>query len=122
MNGRTQDFLKTMLDSFPSAIEKYKKSIKDNGEVLETVIIEDVFMPYVIRLLVGGENTQLLEKIFDYFEVVSNCEDEYLINVFSITVLEALGDDRAILDTAKKYMGAKTTELQIEADRELGRV
>lgn len=121
MNGRTQYFVKTMLDFFPSTIEKYKQSIEENGEVLETVIIEDIFTPHIINLLIEEKDTQLLKNIFDYFEVVSNCDDEYLINIFSITILESLGNDRAILSTAKKYMGSKTTELQIEADKVLGR-
>lgn len=32
-----------------------------------------------------------------------------------------LGNDKVILEKAKKYMGPKTTELQIEADGALGR-
>ena len=45
-----------------------------------------------------------------------------MLNIFSVTVLEILGNDIGILKKAKKFMGPRTTELQIEADRDLGRV
>lgn len=44
-----------------------------------------------------------------------------VVGVFSITVLEILGNDKRILEKAKKYMGAKTIQLQEEADWKLGR-
>lgn len=47
--------------------------------------------------------------------------DDYLNNVFSITVLEILGNEKTILETAKKYMGSVTMKLQREADIAIGR-
>lgn len=122
MNKKSEEFLKVMLDFLPSADDAYRKSIADYGEVLETVIIEDIFMPEIIKLLSEERNINLLESIFKYFEEVSNDEDAHLKNIFSITVLEILGNDRTILGTAQKYMGTKTIQLQIEADRALGRI
>ncbi|WP_238557992.1 DUF7674 family protein [Paenibacillus shenyangensis] len=122
MNKKSEEFLRKMLDFLPSTNDAYRKSIADHGEVLETVIIESIFMPEVIKLLSEEKNINLLESIFKYFEEVSNDEDAYLMNVFSVTVLEILGNDRSILETAQKYMGPKTIELQIEADRGLGRI
>lgn len=121
MNKKSEEFLRIMLDFLPSTDDAYRKSIADNGEVLETVIIESVFMPEIIKLLSEERNINLLESIFKYFEEVSNDEDAHLMNVFSVTVLEILGNDSSILGTAQKYMGSKTIELQIEADRDLGR-
>lgn len=111
-----------MLTFFPSKIVEYKKIIKNYDEELETVIIEDIFMPEIINLLKEDKNKNLLKKIFDYFEKILFCEDEYLVNILSITVLEILGNDRAVLEVAKKYMGPKTIQFQEEADRELGRI
>jgi len=119
---KSEEFLGVMLDFIPSSKDDYKKSIEDNGEIMETVIIEDVFMPKVLKLLVEETNINLLKRIFDYFEEVSNCGDEHLLNTFSVTVLEVLGNDRDILRIAEKYMGPKTIQLQIEADRSLGRI
>ena len=47
---------------------------------------------------------------------------EYLLNVFSITALEILGNEIAILKIAKEYMGPITKKLQWEADIDLGRI
>lgn len=122
MNKKSEEFLDAMLEFIPSSKADYKKSIEDNCEILETIIIEDVFMPKVLKLLVGEINIDLLKHIFDYFEEVSHCGDEHLLNTFSVAVLEVLGNDRVILKIAQKYMGPQTIHLQVEADRSLGRI
>lgn len=48
--------------------------------------------------------------------------EKNLLNNFIVTALEILGNDEKILKTARKYMGKKTYDLQIEADRGLGRL
>lgn len=107
---------------FQKKEQEFKEKKKDYYEGIETVIIEDIFMPDLIDLLEKNNDTELLKNIFDYFEIVSNNADEELKNIFSITTLEILGNDEKILETAKMYMGPKTTVLQYEADRALGRV
>jgi len=119
---KSEDFFETMLNLLPSTVEEYKKSVERKGRRLETVIIEDIFMPEIINFLKENNNKKLLEEIFAYFEQVVMYGDEHIINILSITALEVLGNDKQILKTAKIYMGPKTTELQIEADRDLGRV
>lgn len=122
MSKKSEEFFRIMLDFLPSAEDEYRKSIAYYGEVLETVIIENIFMPKIIILLSEERNINLLESIFKYFEEVSNDKDVHLKNIFSTTILEILGNDRSILETAQKYMGTKTIQLQIEADRALGRI
>lgn len=122
MRKESEKFFKKMLKFLPSTNRKYEEYLEKYGELLETVVIEDVFMPEIIKLLRENENTKLIERIFKYFEEVSNCEDEHLINIFSITVLEILGNDKTVLKTAQNYMGDKTMQLQIEADKDLGRI
>ncbi|WP_138756414.1 MULTISPECIES: DUF7674 family protein [Paenibacillus] len=121
MNIKTEEFFRRMLHFLPSTEAAYKESIATYGEVLETIIVEGIFMPEIIKLLSEERNINLLDKIFKYFEEVSNDEDAHLMNLFSVTVLEVLGNDRLILVTARKYMGTKTIQLQIEADRDIGR-
>ncbi|NRF95968.1 resolvase [Paenibacillus frigoriresistens] len=121
MSKKSEEFFRIMLEFLPSTGNGYEKSIESYGEVLETVIIENIFMPEIIKLLSENRNIKLLESIFDYFEEVSNCKDMHLINVFSVTVLESLGNDKTILGVAQEYMGPKTMQLQLEADRALGR-
>ncbi|MBA2937058.1 resolvase [Paenibacillus sp. CGMCC 1.16610] len=121
MSKKLEEFFRIMLEFLPSTVNDYEKSIEHYGEVLETVIIENIFMPEIIKLLSENRNIKLLESIFDYFEEVSNCKDMHLINVFSVTVLESLGNDKTTLGVAEEYMGPKTMQLQLEADRALGR-
>lgn len=122
MSERTAEFFVKMQEFLPSTKEAYIESIKEYGEVLETVVIEDIFIPLILNLLSENREQQLLENIFKYFEEIVNSDDLHLINVLSITVLEMLGNDKAILETAKQYMGTKTIVLQIKADEELGRI
>jgi F0F1-type ATP synthase delta subunit len=121
MSKQSEEFFKVLQEFLPVTKKKYRDSIEEYGLLLETVVIEDIFMPYIIKLISENTNVKLLEGIFNYFEEVSNCEDEHLINIFSITVLEILGNNKQILKITQKYMGPKTTRLQIEADRSLGR-
>ncbi len=117
-----EEFFKKMQEFLPSTKEEYIKSVKEYGEILETVVIEDIFMPPILKLLNENKEHQLLENIFTYFEEIIDSGDTHLINILSITVLEILGNDRMILKKAKQYMGTKTVALQLKADEELGRV
>lgn len=121
MSQKSKEFLEKMQEFFPSTREEYNESIKEYGEILETVVIEDIFMPRIIMLLAENEKSELLKNVFRYFEEIVNGNDLDLVSVFSVTVLECLGNDKRILETAKQYMGPKTMLLQIEADRALGR-
>lgn len=121
MSERTIEFFEKMQEFLPSTKEEYVESVKEHGEVLETVVIEDIFMPPILTLLSENKNPQLLEGIFEYFEEIANSEEAHLINILSITVLEILGNDKTILETAKQYMGIKTAILQKRADEGLRR-
>ena len=96
-------------------------NIEEYGERLDTIVIEDIFMPKIISLLCENQNISLLNEIFEYFEEVLKSDNAYLVNIMTITILEVLGNDKVILAKAQKYMGAKTKEMQIEADRGIGR-
>lgn len=122
MKENTEDFLNKMLGFFPNKADEYNAFLLDYCEGMETVIIEDIFMPDLVELLEKNTDTELLKKIFDYFEIVSDNADGELKNIFSITTLEILGNDNKILENARKYMGPKTAFLQYEADRALGRI
>lgn len=121
MSKKTEEFIEKMLIFFPFKTYEYMENVKEHGAILETVIIEDIFMPEILKLLNDNKEFILLDNIFEYFEEVANCNDPYLLDIFSITVLEVLGNDKAILKIAKKYMGPKTILLQRNADTGLGR-
>lgn len=114
-------FFDEMLNFFPFRNKDFHDAIKNSYDGIEVTIIEDIFMPEVIRLLKKNIDKEKLISIFDFFEEVIKKADKYFLNVFKITVLEILGNDSDILTNAKEYMGPYTTELQIIADIELGR-
>ena len=122
MNITPEEFFNTILEFLPSVVSAYNQSIKYYNQKLETILIEDIIMPEIINLLCKETDIKLIKGIFDYFEEVSNFGDNHLLNIFSITALEIFGNDKEILKLAQKYMGPKTMKLQIEADRELGRL
>lgn len=116
------DFLKQMTIYFPTIKKELDEHIEEFGERLDTIVIEDIIMPRVIDLMKNLKNEKKVKEIFDYFEKVSTEADENLLNIFSITVLEMLGDDRDILEIAKQYMGPITKKYQRDADLDLGRI
>ena len=115
------DFLEKMISLFPKTGEKLAEHISEYEERLDTIVVEDIIMPEVIALLEKNADKDKLEEIFEYFEDVCINSDTYLNNVFSITALEILGNDKSILETAKKYMGPVTVKMQREADLAIGR-
>ena len=114
-------FLEKMISFFPKTREKLAEHISEYEERLDTIVVEEIIMPEVIALLRENTDEKKLKEIFDYFEDVCINADDYLNNVFSITALEILGNEKTILETAKKYMGPVTIKLQREADLAIGR-
>lgn len=118
----TDQFFQKMLKYFPYLETEYIKNIDRYGELLSTVVIEDIFMPEIIQIIKKDTEISKLTELFDYLEMVVELGDEKLINIISVTMLEILGNDRDVLNLARKYMGPKTIEMQILADKDLGRV
>ena len=116
------DFLKQMTIYFPTIKKELDEHIQEFGERLDTIVIEDIIMPKVIDLINNLKNEKKVKEIFDYFEMVLTESDENLLNIFSITVLEILGNDKGMLEIAKPYMGSITKKHQREADLDLGRI
>ena len=116
-----EDFLEKMIIFFPNIKNDMNERMEDDFEGLDTIVIEEIIMPEVIDLLKKNNDEKKLKEIFDYFEDVCIDSDDYLNNVFSITALEILGNEKNILETAKKYMGPVTIKLQREADLAIGR-
>lgn len=118
---RIDDFFNKMIWFFPKIKNDMNERMEDDFEGLDTIVIEEIIMPEVIELLKKNLDEEKLKEVFDYFEDVCINSDDYLNNVFFITALEILGNDKIILEKAKKYMGPITKRLQREADIGLGR-
>lgn len=121
MRMKTDCFFQEMLKLFPQTMSQYEKMKTQYGKVLETVAIEDIFMPYIIDLIERNQNVNLIQDMFDLFERVCRDGDQHLMDVFSTTILECIGNNQDILREARNYMGSTTKLLQIEADKHIGR-
>lgn len=84
MSEKSATFFAKMQEMLPSTKDAYNESIKEYGELLETVVIEDIFMPLILNLLSVNREEKLLENIFGYFEEILNSDDFHLINVLSL--------------------------------------
>ncbi len=115
------DFLNTMVKFFPEIKDAISNAMLESVGEMDTIVVEDIIMPQIIALLRKNEDNKKLIALFEYFEEVVTKADDYLLNVFSVTVLEILGNTREDLNTAKIYMGPITTIKQREADMDLGR-
>lgn len=119
MNSEIKSFIEKMSEFLPMVEQKYAKS--DKIVFLETVFIEEVIMPEIIRLLDDGKNIDLLIKIFLYIEEIVK-DNKYIRDILSVTMFEMLGNDITILKKAQLFMGENSKRLQMEADKQLGRV
>ena len=118
MSELVQNFFENMLGLLPQTHEEYCDCVKKNGEVLETVIIEDVFMPEILRLLSEDKETEKLRVIFEYIERVI-AEDIHIRDILSITMMEILGNDKGILKVARQYLGTNSLKLQVSNFRDV---
>lgn len=118
----TQMFCEKMLEFLPSTLQEYEESVECYGELLGTIVIEDIYMKEVVRLLKENEDKKLLTQLFDFFEYAIENGDQQLEWDITVTVMEILGNDKRVLEVARTYMGEKSYNLQIEADRGLGRI
>lgn len=118
----TDEFLSRIMFIFPETRKKKEDHIKEYEEFLPFVFLEDDVMPCILELFTENGDKVKTRELFDFFEKVSNEADENLLNLFSVTVLEILGNEDNILRTAQCFMGPQTLLLQKKADVELGRI
>lgn len=121
MSMKTDCLFQELLRLFPQTTSQYEEMKTQYGRVLETVAIEDIFMPYIIDLIESNQNLALIHDMFDLFERVCIYGDQHLMDVFSTTILECIGNNQDILCKVRNYMGPTTKLLQIEADKRIGR-
>lgn len=116
-----EQFFVRMKGFFPNIEMEYNEIIEVYGEFFETIVIDDVLMPKIIKLLVENREVDKLRAIFEYIEEVV-ASDVHMKDILSITMMEKLGDNDDVLAIAKSYMGDLSKELQIEADKIIGRI
>lgn len=119
--------IKEMVSEIPEFreiyIEKSKENLVDESSGVY-VVIGILFMPYVCELLINNQKndkSELLERIFAFFERMAQCEDEKVREVLLYTVLENLGDSQEVLKNAKGFMKPITNQMSNSVEVFLGR-
>lgn len=57
-----KQFFRKMLEFFPNSEIEYNNIIEEYGEILETLVIEDVLMPNLIQLLIKNQEVDKLYR------------------------------------------------------------
>jgi hypothetical protein len=96
-----------------------KEHIEYNEELLPHVFFGEC-NDYFIQFL-KKDKTEELERLFDFLERMATEGDDYVKELLSVTILERLGDDRKILNSAYKYMCNETRKASDEIEKFLGR-
>lgn len=90
-------------------------------EVLNHVFFGEL-NDYLIELLRKDIETELLIRLFEFYESMELKGDTLVQEVLSCSVLERLGDEKEILEIAYKYMGKETRIASDNIERTWGRL
>jgi hypothetical protein len=118
---------KNLISNLIKAIPEIKGMYEDEMEwwgqdnPLPHIIFGDVFNPFIKKQMIEMKNSELLNRIFLFLEQMANSDDEDVKGVLIATVLEWIGDDKDILEKARKLMGKKTLILSHITEKGWGR-
>ena len=103
MNINKDNIIEKLLENLHELKIEYKKELEWwNGHIPGLhIIFGNIFNPYLINLLRSNENDNKLIIIFNFLEELANSNDPEIKNVLTVTILEQLGDDPKILQTAQ---------------------
>ncbi len=104
---------------FPQLASKFLQCFDIFGEdCLDPYILSyEVWNPYVLDLLRSEDDTQALQEVFVFYEELAISDDEEVRNFLQVALLEALWDEKVVLEKAYTYMFSETRKAN-EAIRE----
>jgi len=111
--------IKILIDEFNDLKPVLQEHIEFNEELLPHVYFgecNEFFINYI-----NEDKPQVLQRLFSVFEIMATQGNDDVVNILCVTILERLGDDRKVLNTARKYMGKETRELSDETEKGWGR-
>ena len=102
-----------LLKAFPEIALEYKEEIawQDGDDTGSHIVYGDVFVPFIKKQF-KEERDNILERIFDYLEMLLAENDEYINEVVAFSVIESLMFDDEI-DKAKIIAVARNKTLSI---------
>ncbi|UKS28531.1 hypothetical protein LOZ80_06250 [Paenibacillus sp. HWE-109] len=112
---------KIFVNEFP----KFRLNLTEH-EALYKEVLNHVFFgdlnDYLIELLRKDIETELLIRLFEFYERMELKGDTLVKEVLSCTILERLGDEKEILEVAYRYMGKETRKASDNIERAWGRL
>lgn len=123
MSIRYEDLTSALLSRLPEVKHEYTtdQAYYEGLRDLQHVMFGDLLNPLLLRKLRLGDDVSFLASAFDFLECLAMSEDLRVQEVVQMTVLERIGDDKAILLEARRYMGPRSRKLSEEIERFWGR-
>jgi hypothetical protein len=123
-----------IIDQFLKEFPEFKQKAEDekewwypehdedeNDEPLVVIFFANVLNQFLVEALRTLDDPELLIRIFNFFERMALSPDELIPGILQAETLEYLGDDKLILERARKFMGAQTLKLSHEIEKNWGR-
>ncbi|WFA86981.1 hypothetical protein [Paenibacillus amylolyticus] len=104
------------LELFPEFHDCYIEHLDSYQEFLGHVFFGDEVATYVEGLLRENDDTEQIEKFFNFFEWMATQTSLYIVQVLSTTILYDLGGHTDILQKAQCYMKLHTKRLSQEIE------
>jgi len=114
---------KELIICIPELRDKYEQELElwDGEDPGAHNIFGDILNPFLIEALHKDADEELLKKVFLFLERMATSNDSLVQEVLGCTVLERIGDDKVILQKAKKYMQEETKKISEEIENGWGR-
>jgi hypothetical protein len=113
--------VETFMRRFPELKELYKEALENSEDgSLGHVFFGDVMSKYLDANLPVPQDEALLARVFEFFEEMADLKG-YVEDILCDTILERLGDDPEKYMAAWPFMGEKTRECAVKAERGIGR-
>ncbi len=116
------EFLRSLPEFKGKAEEERKWWDGEPGEEpLRYIFFGNVLHGFLVQALRTMDNPDLLKRLFAFFERMALSPDEKVPELLTTGTLEYLGDDKVILQRARKLMGWVTLKLSHDIEKGLGR-
>ena len=121
-----ETLIETIIENIPEIQERANEESRwwqpvDNEEPLVYIFMGNIINPFLIDLLDKMEDQNLIDRVFELFEIMAKSDDNRIRDVLSAGVLEVLGDDPKILEKARSFMRTNTLLLSHETEMSWGR-
>jgi hypothetical protein len=122
-----ENIIDQFLEEFPEFRQKAEEERDQwypdpDEKPLQYAFFGIVLNPYLMEEgLVKMDNPQLLRKLFLFMEKMALSTDERINGLLGVEILEGIGDDKKLLQRARKLMGKKTLEISLAVEKSLGR-